>query len=184
MSEESFFSYLILSWFILAFATFISLFFFTAPYGRHTSSNWGPALSDKTGWLIMEAASPLMFAVLFFLGSNPITFTTIVFLLMWEAHYIHRAFIYPFSLRGEAKRMTIIVVVLAVVFNTMNGYLNGRYIFTLSDGYTGQWLGDPRFLIGLGLFIAGFVINRRADLTLRNLRKPGDSYSGRTRQGW
>ncbi|MFC1951521.1 3-oxo-5-alpha-steroid 4-dehydrogenase [Chloroflexota bacterium] len=70
--------------------------------------------------------------------------------------------------------MTIIVVVLAFIFNTANGYLNGRYIFTLSDGYTSQWLGDPRFMIGLGLFITGFIVNRRADLTLRNLRKPSD----------
>ena len=175
MSEESFFNYLILSWFLLAFAIFISLFFFTAPYGRYTRNNWGLTLSDKWGWLIMETVAPLIFVIFFFLGSNPITVTTIFFLIMWEAHYIHRAFIYPFSLRGRAKRMTITVVVLAFIFNTANGYLNSRYIFTLSDGYTNQWLGDPRFIIGLGLFITGFVINRQADFTLRNLRKPDDS---------
>ncbi len=175
MSEESFFNYLILSWFILAFVIFISLFFFTAPYGRHVRSTWGPSFGSKISWLIMEAAAPLVFVIFFFLGSNTVTITTLDFLTMWEAHYIHRAFIYPFSLRGRAKRMTIIVVVLAFIFNTANGYLNGHYIFTLSDGYTSQWLRDPRFMIGLGLFIAGFVINRRADLTLRNLRKPGDS---------
>ena len=155
MSEESLFNYLILSWFLLAFVIFISLFFFTAPYGRYTRNNWGLILNDKWGWLIMEVVAPLIFAIFFFLGSNPITGTTIFFLIMWEAHYIHRAFIYPFSLRGRAKRMTITVVVLAFIFNTANGYLNSRYIFTLSDGYTSQWLGDPRFIIGLGLFITG-----------------------------
>ncbi len=175
MSEESFFNYLILSWFLLAFVIFISLFFFTAPYGRYTRNNWGLTLNDKWGWLIMEAVAPLIFVIFFFLGSNQITVTTIFFLIIWEVHYIHRAFIYPFSLRGRAKRMTITVVVLASIFNIANGYLNGRYIFTLSDGYTSQWLGNPRFIIGLGLFIAGFVINRRADLTLLNLREPGDS---------
>ena len=175
MSEGSFFNYLILSWFLLAFVIFISLFFFAAPYGRHTRNDWGPALGGKGGWLAMEAVAPLIFVILFFLGSNPITVTPIFFLIMWEAHYIHRAFIYPFSLRGRAKRMTITVVVLALIFNTANGYLNSRYIFTLSDGYTSQWLGDPRFIIGLGLFITGFIINRRADFTLRNLRKPDDS---------
>ena len=171
MSEESFFNYLILIWFLLAFVIFISLFFFTAPYGRHTRNNWGLTINDKRGWLIMEAVAPLIFVIFFFLGSNQITVTTIFFLIIWEVHYIHRACIYPFSLRGRAKRMTITVVVLALIFNTVNGYLNSRYIFTLSDGYTNQWLGDPRFIIGLGLFVTGFVINRRADFTLRNLRK-------------
>ena len=175
MSEVSVFNYLILSWFLLALVIFISLFFITAPYGRHTRDNWGPTLNGKGGMLIMEAVAPLTFVVFFFLGSNPISVTSVFFLIMWEAHYIHRAFIYPFSLRGRAKRMTAIVVVLGFIFNSANGYLNGRYIFTLSDGYTSQWLGDPRFIIGLGLFIAGFVINRRADLILHNLRKPDDS---------
>lgn len=175
MSEVSVFNYLILSWFLLALVIFISLFFITAPYGRYTRDNWGPTFNGKGGMLIMEAVAPLTFVVFFFLGSNPISVTSVFFLIMWEAHYIHRAFIYPFSLRGRAKRMTAIVVVLGFIFNSANGYLNGRYIFTLSDGYTSQWLGDPRFIIGLGLFIAGFVINRRADLILHNLRKPDDS---------
>ena len=29
---------------------------------------------------------------------------------------------------------------------------------------------DPRFIIGIGLFVAGFIINRYADLSLRKLR--------------
>jgi steroid 5-alpha reductase family enzyme len=71
--------------------------------------------------------------------------------------------------------MPIVVVISAFIFNIVNGYLNGRYIFTLSDGYANEWLGDPRFIIGLTLFVTGFVINRRADRTLRNLREPNES---------
>jgi protein-S-isoprenylcysteine O-methyltransferase Ste14 len=55
-------------------------------------------------------------------------------------------------------------------FNLINGYLNGRYLFGLSGGYTSTWLADPRFLLGLGLFFLGTLINRRADRTLRDLR--------------
>ena len=29
---------------------------------------------------------------------------------------------------------------------------------------------DPRFITGIGLFVAGFIINRYADLSLRKLR--------------
>ncbi|MFC2047560.1 DUF1295 domain-containing protein [Chloroflexota bacterium] len=175
MSEQTIFNNLILTWFGLAALVFISLFFFTAPYGRHIRKDWGPNIDNKAAWVIMEAVAPLIFAVLFFLGSNPITTVTLVLLAMWEAHYIHRAFIYPLSIHSHSRQMPIVVMVIAFVFNAVNAYLNGRYIFTLSNGYTSQWLGDPRFIIGLGLFITGSIINRRADLTLHNLRKPGES---------
>ena len=174
MNEQTIFNNLILGWLILAAVTFIALVFFTAPYGRHTRNNWGPTIDNKQGWMIMELTAPLVFAVCFLSGTNPVTVATLVFLVMWEAHYIHRTFIYPLSLRGQAKRMPIAVMASAFVFNTVNGYLNGRYIFTLSDGYTNEWLVDARFIAGLVFFITGFIINRRADLTLRNLRKPGE----------
>ncbi len=117
------------------------------------------------------------------LGSNIKTVALLFFLCMWEAHYIHRAFIYPFSLHDTTKPMPAVVVSMGLFFNTINAYLNGRYIFTFSGGYSNEWLADPRFICGLVLFVIGFVINRRADYVLRNLRKPGESdyrvaYSG------
>jgi hypothetical protein len=42
----------------------------------------------------------------------------------------------------------------------MNGYLNGRWVFQLSGGYAASWFADPRFIIGLGLFLVGYIINR------------------------
>jgi len=175
LDEQTIFNNLILGWFILAAVTFVSLFFFSAPYGRHIRNDWGPTISNKKGWIIMESAAPLVFAVCFLLGSNPVTVSTLVLLVLWEAHYIHRAYIYPFSLRSRAKRMPTVVLTSAFIFNILNGYLNGHYIFTLSDGYTNEWLVDVRFITGLILFITGFIINRRADLTLRKLRKPDES---------
>ncbi len=175
MSEQEFFNILLTSWFVLALAIFITLFFFVAPYGRHSRSGWGPALDNRLGWIIMEAASPLIFAACFILGSNTVTITELFFLGLWEAHYIHRAFIYPFSLSSGDKRMPVVVISLGILFNGVNAYLNGRYIFTFSAGYANQWLADPRFVSGVVLFLIGFVINRQADHTLRNLRKPGES---------
>lgn len=175
MNEQAFFNNLIICWFLLAAVVFLVLFFVAAPYGRHARSGWGPTIDNKMGWVIMEAAAPLVFIACFVLGNNPNTVTVLVFFGLWEAHYIHRAFIYPFGLRGRGKRMPLVVIGFALLFNTVNGYLNGRYIFTFSSGYTNEWLGDPRFVVGLVLFITGFIINRRADQTLRNLRKPGES---------
>jgi 3-oxo-5-alpha-steroid 4-dehydrogenase 1 len=171
VNEQVIFNDLIIGWFSLAVVVFLALLFVAAPYGRHFRRGWGLAINNRMGWVIMEAAAPLVFAICFFLGKNEITITTLVFLGLWEAHYIHRAFIYPFSLRR--RPMPIAIVAFGLFFNTVNGYLNGRYIFTLSPGYANGWLGDPRFLVGVALFITGFIINRRADRILRNLRQGG-----------
>ena len=171
MSEPAIFNSLIIAWFALAVVVFIALFFVAAPYGRHTRSGWGPTIDNKMGWFIMEAGAPLVFAACFMLGKNTNTATVLVLFGLWEAHYIHRAFIYPFGLRGNTRRMPLIVISFGLLFNMVNGYLNGRYIFTFSSSYTNEWLGDPRFIVGLVLFITGFIINRRADGTLRNLRR-------------
>jgi 3-oxo-5-alpha-steroid 4-dehydrogenase 1 len=174
MSEKTAFDGLLIGWFVLAAVMFILLFFIVAPYGRHSRRGWGYTVGNKLGWVLMETPSPVLFAVLFVLGYD-ITVMSIVFLVIWEAHYFHRAFIYPFGLRGQEKRMPLLMVSFGFIFNLMNGYLNGRYIFTFSGGYTTEWLTDPRFIIGMVLFVSGYIINRQSDQILRGLRQPGES---------
>ena len=174
MKELTIFNVLLIAWSVLGVAVFAALFFIAAPYGRHVRQGWGYTVGNKLGWVLMEAPAPVIFAVFFFLGGNA-GITGIVFLVLWEAHYLHRAFIYPFSLRGAARRMPLSVVSLGFFFNLMNGYLNSRHIFTFSGGYGAAWLADPRFIIGAIVFITGFVINRRADKVLRGLRQQGES---------
>ena len=175
MNELALFDSLIIGWFLLAVVIFIALLFVAAPYGRYARSGWGYTMNIKMGWVIMEAAAPFIFAICFVLGSNTNTVTTLVFLGLWEIHYIHRAFIYPFGLRSRSRGVPLIIVGFGLLFNMINGYINGRYIFSFSSGYTNEWLGEPRFVAGLILFITGFIINRRADQILHNLRKLGES---------
>jgi 3-oxo-5-alpha-steroid 4-dehydrogenase 1 len=174
MSETTVFNGLLIGWFVMAAVTFILLFFIIAPYGRHSRRGWGYSVGNRLGWVLMEAPAPVFFAVLFILGGD-ITVMSVVFLVLWETHYCHRAFIYPFSLRGQEKRMPLLVVIFGFIFNLMNGYLNGRYIFTFSGGYTTEWLTDPRFIIGVVLFVLGYIINRQSDQILKGLRQPGES---------
>ncbi len=175
MNGQTFYQYLLFVSFILTVIVFTTLFFFAAPYGRHVRKGWGPAIGNKVAWILMEAPSPLLFALFFVTGNNR-TITPIIFLGLWEAHYVHRAFVYPFHLRGE-RQMPLLIIGFGVLFNLMNAFLNGQYIFIFSDQYTVKWLTDPRFVCGVALFITGFFINRSADQTLRNLRAPGeDSY--------
>ncbi|OGO07804.1 MAG: 3-oxo-5-alpha-steroid 4-dehydrogenase, partial [Chloroflexi bacterium RBG_13_57_8] len=153
---------------------FVALFFVAAPYGRHIRKGWGATMDNRLAWILMEAPSPVVFLVCFLLGGRT-DVISLVFLGLWLAHYLHRAFIYPFSLRGPAKRFPLAVMGLGFLFNVMNGYLNGRFVFHFSAGYALDWLSDPRFIAGIILFISGFIINRRADKVLRGLRPPGGS---------
>ncbi len=59
-------------WFIFAVSavSFPALFFFTAPYGRHSKDGWGPKINYTLGWYIMEIPPPIIFAVVFFHGEN------------------------------------------------------------------------------------------------------------------
>ena len=80
MAEQAFFSSLITGWFILAAVVFLALLFVAAPYGRYARSGWGLVVNNKVGWVMMEAAAPLVFAVCFVFGSNDITITSLIFL--------------------------------------------------------------------------------------------------------
>lgn len=170
MNEIIIYNGIIIAWFVLSVVVFISLFFISAPYGRHSRRGWGPALNNRLGWLVMEVPAALLFIIFYVIGENKGVLVLFAFILMWEAHYIHRAFIYPAGLPKSKNGMPVSVILLGFFFNTVNCYINGRYLFTFSDIYTNSWFFDPRFIIGVIFFIGGFVINRMADLTLKKLR--------------
>ena len=110
MKEITFYDSLIVAWFALAAIVFIALFFVVAPYGRHVRKGWGYSIKNKIAWVLMEAPSPITFAIMFFIGDVKINAVMIVFFALYEAHYIHRAFIYPFSLRGADKSMPLSII--------------------------------------------------------------------------
>ena len=63
--SEIYYHYILNSWTLLAILVFFLLFFVKAPFGRHTSTNWGPMINARLAWVIMELASPLFFAYFF-----------------------------------------------------------------------------------------------------------------------
>ena len=165
---------------VFAMAAFILplLFFISAPYGRHSRPGWGPVIPARLGWIIMELPSPLCFAWMYFQGPQAGSMAPLVLLCLYMAHYLYRAFIYPFQMRGSHKTKPLLTVVMAILFNIANGSLNGWAIASLAPHLTDAWLLDPRFILGVALFITGATINLRSDAILRGLRKPGDgSYS-------
>ncbi len=159
-------------WALIGIASFVLLQYVTAPYGRHVKKGWGPEISNKLGWVIMEA--PSFFIILYFyLSSNQSAYASILSLL-WLVHYLNRTFIYPFRIRTKGKKMPLIIVGSAIFFNCMNAGLNGYFLahfesYGLNSFY--QW----NFILGLLLFISGFFINQKSDHILIHLRKPGET---------
>ena len=157
----------------LAVVTFVGLRFITAPYGRYERGGWGPTVPARVGWLVMEAPASLVFAAVYLAGAHRAALVPLLFFVLWQAHYAYRAFVYPFLLRGD-KRMPITIPLMAVAFNLLNATVNAMAVSVVTD-YRTSWLVDPRFLAGVALFVAGLVVNRGADRTLRGLRAPGES---------
>jgi hypothetical protein len=75
---------LMAAWLALPIGVFLLGFFVTAPYGRHLRSGWGPQVSERPGWVIMEAPAAVVFALFFIMGSHASTLSALVFLAMWE----------------------------------------------------------------------------------------------------
>jgi protein-S-isoprenylcysteine O-methyltransferase Ste14 len=161
---------LLILWFMLALATFISLFFVTAPYGRHARRGWGPSVSARMGWILMEAPAPTIFAVFFFLGVGRLTLATSAFFVLWQLHYVYRAFIYPIRHRSASKRMPLVIVGVAFGFGLINTYLVAYPLYGHPEFYADRWLSDPRFLVGTAMFLLGMAINRQSDRILHDLR--------------
>jgi 3-oxo-5-alpha-steroid 4-dehydrogenase 1 len=174
MREIDLFHTLLWVCFAAAVVTALATLFISAPYGRHARTGWGPTVPGTFGWVGMEAAALLTIAVCFVLGRTPHPPTEIVFLALWELHYVHRTLVYPLRRTASAKPMPLVVMLLAIVFNVLNGYVNGRYLFTFGPVRESSWFADPRFVIGTVVFLGGMAINVQADEILLHLRKPGE----------
>lgn len=162
--------------FVVAAIVFLSLFFITAPYGRHMRPGWGPAVNSTVGWMIMESVAVSVLPLFFFLGHGLAPTPAWVFLILWETHYLHRAIVYPLRRRSRKGSMPLAIILMAIVFNIFNGYVNGRYLGLNTDVYGADWLMKPCLVSGVIVFFAGFAINIHSDNVLRSL-----GWSGKAR---
>lgn len=157
-----------------AIITVIAVSLIRAPYGRHNRSGWGPQLSARLGWIVMETPPVLLFVWIYARGPNAGALVPLVLLGLWQVHYIHRAYVFPFRMRSTGKTMPVLVVLMAVVFNSLNATINATQLSRFGD-YPASWLADPRMILGAAVFLAGMAINLHADTVLLNLRRPGET---------
>ena len=168
--------------FVLAVVVFIALFFFKAGYGYLSSSNWGPKISNKLAWVIMESPSFIFMALYvadYLISGRETGNDKAVLLVMagfFLVHYFQRAFVFPFLMRGKSE-MPVVIMAMGMVFNSLNAYFIGSWLFEYAPAgkYAADWFSSPQFIIGGLLFLSGMLINLDSDYVIRHLRKPGDT---------
>lgn len=162
--------------FCLAPVVFFALQRISAGYGMMYSPKWGPSVSNRLGWVVME--SPVFFAMLalWLLSGRISQLAPVVMCLLFLLHYFQRSFIFPLMIKGKS-RMPLAIVVMGVVFNLINAYMIGGWLFYVAppEMYSPEWLLSPQFIVGLLLFFAGMAINLHSDHLIRSLRRPGDT---------
>lgn len=157
----------------LGAVTFLSLFFIVAPYGRHTREGWGPSMSQRLGWVVMESPAFFGFLALYLTGPHAAEPAPIALAALWLLHYGQRTFVFPARIRATDKRTPVAIVATAFGYNILNAIVcaPAASAFEAKDA---AWLSDPRFIVGAALFLLGFVGNFICDEQLRRLRKPGE----------
>jgi len=121
----------------------------------------------------MELVSLVVFVSLFLFGPTAKSAPMWVFFALWTAHYINRSLIFPWRTHTRGKSIPLAIVGSAMLFNIVNAGLNGTYLGWSGNVYPSEWLTDPRFIVGLAVFLAGAGINLWADNTLIGLRADG-----------
>lgn len=142
-------------------------------YGRHETGQFRLRIPTRLSWILMESPASLVFAWFVLTGPLPISAPVIVLFIMWQMHYFHRAFIYPFQLQirpgsSTPARMTLFGAVVCAACGYLNGDFISRYATYLQSN---DWFYSPAFIIGSLLFITGYIINKVSDHTLITLRK-------------
>ena len=175
MTEEQFHGILVWTIFLTAVVSFASLLVLAAPYGRHYSGKgWGPHISNRTSWVLMELPSVVLFLFVYFAGAAAFQTVPLVLLGVWQCHYLNRTFVYPLRIRTAGKKMPLLVMACGFTFNSINAYVNARFISEFGE-YGTEWLADPRFLAGLAIFLTGLALNVHSDNILLILRKTRES---------
>lgn len=171
---ETWFVALVGVWMALGAAAFVLLLFVDAPYGRQARRGWGPGVPNRLAWFLMEAVVLAVFFVTYGVTNAQWSSPTLVFAGLLALHYANRALVYPWRTRTRGKTMPLSIFLASVAFNSVNGYLLGWDFAHHVDRDAG-WFSDPRFIVGIVVFMLGMALNIHSDDVLIGLRRGGDT---------
>ena len=163
-------------WIGVAIVTFLALVLFKvkAPYGRHSNEQWGPMISNKWGWFFMELPALILMPLIALIGNSEKNELSYLIIGLWVLHYANRTLIFPFKLKTKDKKMPLLIVGSAVLFNGVNGLLNGYFIGFMNPELFD--LASPHVIIGALVFFVGMGINKWSDRKLISLREKQQGY--------
>lgn len=160
---------------LIALFVFIALYFVKAGYGIFRTATWGPSINNRWAWMLMEAPVFIVMLLLWMGSDRRFYSTELVLFLLFQLHYFQRSFIFPFLLQGKSK-MPIAIMSMGILFNLLNGYMQGEWLFYLAPiKVYSDTLSQWHFWLGAVMFFAGMAINIHSDYIIRHLRKPGDT---------
>ncbi|HOE05065.1 MAG TPA: DUF1295 domain-containing protein [Bacteroidales bacterium] len=161
---------------LVAVIVFVSLLFVEAGYGKFVSKKWGHGISNKTGWMLMEMPVFISMVLLWWFSEKTFETVPLIIFIMFQIHYFHRSFVFPFRLKGS-NIMPLTIVLMGFTFNVLNAFMQGGWIFYLAPAevFEISWLYSWQFILGTLVYFTGMIINISSDNIIRKLRKPGDN---------
>ncbi|MDC7232454.1 MAG: 3-oxo-5-alpha-steroid 4-dehydrogenase [Spirochaetales bacterium] len=170
---DSLYRILLITQFSLVLPVLGLLFFIRAPYGKFGSSGSRVFVWDsRMAWMVMELpAAATIFILYLYSPARQEGSLNLIFLLIWEFHYLYRTFLFPLLMKGNSRNFPALIVLSAWFFNGMNGFINGYYLFYIRPAVEASFFRSPRFLTGLLIFLAGFSIHCFSDAVIRTLRR-------------
>ncbi|CAK8541851.1 unnamed protein product [Lathyrus sativus] len=187
LQDDSLFNYALLTLFLIAPPTFVSLAFLQAPYGKHHRPGWGPNLSPPLAWFLMESPTLWFTLYLFPFGKNSSNPKSIILIIPFLIHYFNRTIIYPvrlFITMKTKKNSTLSktpsgfpfsIALLAFVFNLLNSYVQARWVSHYKS-YDDELFFWVVFFCGVLVFFLGMGINVLSDKELLSLKGEGKGY--------
>jgi protein-S-isoprenylcysteine O-methyltransferase Ste14 len=175
LTDPVVFRQVLVGWLAVAAVVAVVLTVIPAPYGRHRRPGWGPALPARLGWLVMELPAVVVPVLLFARSDRLGDPAALTLLALWQLHYLQRTFVFPALMRPSATPVPVVIVAMGLLFNVVNGVLQGSWLFALAPRRATAFLASPAFLAGTTLFLAGMALEVWSDAVLRRLRKPGES---------
>lgn len=156
---------------LLAIITFVVQMISPAPYGKHENqnANWGMPIPQRLGHILSDALpGVLLFTLVFFFYGDQRGYANCMFLGLFLLHYVQRGILHPLMMRYRNSKVPIGIMLGGFGPNCLYHFINADFVG--SANYAGNFYYDPRFILGILLYLMGYVINRWADWKLRSLR--------------
>ena len=166
---QTLFTVVCVIWALGAIPTLIAGLLKWDPVGRLGSSKTGKAMSAQWGWFVFELPALVTFPMIYLVSGNTFLVGNVV-LCLWLLHYGHRALVWCWFVPKRDGTVSMPLCASSASFNLINGVLIG-WFFAFGSPHGESWLVDPRFVVGLVLFLVGAGLNVWSDYWLRNLRQ-------------